>query len=217
MKTRGLVLEGKRFRSLDAVAPPLSLPDVSRFRNNGVFTDVSWVRLPSGLWVMEFNGTSSIVNCGSHPSILPDVFTLVVWARSGGLSDPLMLWAATTGEYLPSIYLDAGGAQFGIFLGANSYREFFYDTGKDERWHHLAFAVPENDITKSYVYRDGNPQAVSFTNSGGAPVQKVTLRFGVILGDFLLGQIVLPRIYNYALNAATINKLFEAERRLFGV
>ena len=218
MKARGLVLESRRFRSLDAVAPPLSLPDVSRFGNDGAMTDVTWVRQPSGLWVMEFNGTSSIVNCGSHPSILPDVFTLVVWARSlGALIDSLMLWAATTGEYLPSIYLDVGGSQFAIFLGANCYREFNYDAPKDEKWHHLAFAVPEGDITESFVYRDGNLQAVAFTDSGGLPVSKVTLRFGVIFGDFLLGQVALPRIYNYVLDATTISKHFEAERRFFGV
>ena len=64
MKTTGCVFEGQRFRSPDTVAPPDVLPDVSRFGNDGVFTDITWERLPSGLWVMDFNGATSIITIG---------------------------------------------------------------------------------------------------------------------------------------------------------
>lgn len=58
----GMVLQARRYRGL--ASPPASLPDKSRYGNNGVFTDVTWVQGPDDIWVMSFNGASSLVTIG---------------------------------------------------------------------------------------------------------------------------------------------------------
>jgi len=57
LKTKGLALEPRTYRTL--VAPPAAtLEDASRFRNDGAITGATWVRLPSGFWVLDFDPTA---------------------------------------------------------------------------------------------------------------------------------------------------------------
>ena len=98
MKTKGLVLDPEASRDIEPGI--VTLYDRSRFQNNGAMTDVTWVRLPSGLWVMGFNGTTSIVNCGVGASLANlTPMTLIEWinptttgeGNSGRLFDKLQL------------------------------------------------------------------------------------------------------------------------------
>ena len=61
-KYKGCVFEGFSPRApLGAVAPADALPDMSRYGNDGVFgggaAAPTWTQLPSGLWVLEFDGS----------------------------------------------------------------------------------------------------------------------------------------------------------------
>ena len=66
-KYEGLVFEGNTPRTLvGAAAPADSLPDLSRFGNDGVFTNAPlWTQLPSGLWYIDFvAATSQLITIG---------------------------------------------------------------------------------------------------------------------------------------------------------
>ncbi len=43
--------------------------DYSGKVNKGTITGATWVRLPSGLWCLSFDGTDDVVNCGSGATI----------------------------------------------------------------------------------------------------------------------------------------------------
>lgn len=79
-KTSRLVLDTAHQPGL--VEPSsVTLTDYSRFKNNGAMANVTWVQLPSGLWVMSFNGVNSEVNCGDGASLkIIRAITLEAWA-----------------------------------------------------------------------------------------------------------------------------------------
>ena len=56
------VLDERRYTG--ATPPPATFEDVSRYGNDGTHTAITWVRLPSGLWVRSFNGATSVVTVG---------------------------------------------------------------------------------------------------------------------------------------------------------
>ena len=85
--------------------------DISENHNDGTRDSPTWTRLPSGLWVLSFNG--DLINCGSHSS-LASIFdgggALEGWiyvASDGGLNFGRIFWKisgsagwhlSTTGE-----------------------------------------------------------------------------------------------------------------------
>jgi hypothetical protein len=75
-----IVLNPARYNSNST--PPASLVDRSRYHNNGVFTNVTQVRLPSGKWLYSFNGASSRITITDSPSI-QNIFitggTILIW------------------------------------------------------------------------------------------------------------------------------------------
>jgi len=71
-RSSGTVFEGKRYWSptgVRATTPPDDIPDVSGKGNDGTFTNASYTQLPSGLWVMEFDGTGDYVTIADAPSL----------------------------------------------------------------------------------------------------------------------------------------------------
>ena len=78
-KTTGVVFSGKRYWSpLGSGAPPAGWPDTSRFKNHGTDSGgVSWVQLPSGVWVKQFDGVDGHSDQGSAPSIQPEQANVV--------------------------------------------------------------------------------------------------------------------------------------------
>ena len=67
---------------MGGVTPPDTFEDESRFGNDGVHTDITWTKLPSGLWVRGWNATSSLITIADAPSIT-NIFatggTVLVW------------------------------------------------------------------------------------------------------------------------------------------
>ena len=43
--------------------------DISRYGNNGTFSNTSWYQLPSGMWAMDFNGADSYVEMADSPEL----------------------------------------------------------------------------------------------------------------------------------------------------
>jgi len=79
MKSTGRVFAEKPSIGIE----PTRLYDASRrFKNHGTHTDVTMVRLPSGLWVRSFNGSSSKVTISDAPSLDISLgITLLVWVN----------------------------------------------------------------------------------------------------------------------------------------
>ncbi len=222
-KTRGLVLEGYSPRTpLGTAAPALSLPDMSRFGNNGVFTDVTWVQLPSGLWVMSCNGASSVVNLGAGVFDTLEACTVEFWyapnAPLGATTN--MLWGFFTdidnnwgGEY------DRGNFYFYATIGGGAvvFIVSVGDAGMSFQWHHWASCF---GIGGAEFWLDGVSMGTDVSTESVTDIAPTLVNCFGEYGNgslYWAGYIAPPRVYNYALSADEINKHFEAERRLFGV
>lgn len=54
--------------------------DRSGYANNGAISGATWTQLPSGVWVLSFNGTSDYVNCGNAVSLqMNDQLSVSTW------------------------------------------------------------------------------------------------------------------------------------------
>ena len=224
-KTRGLVFEGQRYWSPPgSVAPPLSLPDKSRFGNNGAFTDITWIQLPSGLWVMSFNGTSSSVALGNDVSFTtPSGLTLGAWFQTSEST-----WACILGRINNTWALSPNGAfvlvagdMCGIEIRSNGAERDGTVTNNwgDGVWHYV---VGTWDGANLYTYIDGVLEAgpVGAAQPGSGTTEDIFIGQRELGGSerFFTGYIApILSIYNYALNLDQVNKHFEAERRFFGV
>ena len=120
-KTRGIVFESEVSRDVEPGV--VTLYDRSRFQNNGAMTDVSWTQLPSGLWVMSYNGSSSLVDLGNADSLkLKDTnFTLMLWFNptTVGVDTTTQLFG-TQDSYYQLVWHNAGLVRFRIFDGGTN-------------------------------------------------------------------------------------------------
>ena len=120
MKTTGCVLSPREYRTI--LEPPASLEDTSRYGNDGVFTgagEPDWAQLPSGLWVLDFDGINDIVTIGD---CVANIQTFIAWIKpddittrsiidlDGGTHSVEIDGASditATGWAAPTIYVDA--------------------------------------------------------------------------------------------------------------
>jgi len=220
MKTKGLVLEPEVSRDVEPGI--VTLYDMSRFHNDGAMTNVTWVQLPSGLWVMSFNGVTSLVNCGTGNSLnLTGDMSFLFWLYLPTVADGKMVicrgLANADGYYMQ--IANAGANINRIFLTLNQVAAQTQQLSVDNTltaatWMHIG-------ITRSgincLIYRDG-------MDSTGAPVamaSPVTSARNFYIGQYntgalrVAGSLSLFNVYNYALTPGQILKRYEATRRFF--
>ena len=225
MKTKGLVLDSRSYKG--TVMPPLALEDDSRFGNDGVFTNVTWVRLPSGLWVMSFNGATSIVNCGSNISLssyVMGVFSFESWvyANSDGEINAGRVFHKEPGYLLALINETGAGCLLETLVDLSITDAHFLSSTRLTvgAWHYLVMVYNRLGTKYVEVYLDGEATAGAATQGVGTLIDDTAAVLCLgnrVAGDRTFdGEISMPRIYSYALTPAQIYAHFQAERRLFG-
>lgn len=218
VKSTGLVFAEKPSIGVE----PANLPDRSRFGNHGTHTDITMVQLPSGLWVRDFNGATSLITIPDTPSLRPQNFiTIMMWAEFHQISFPAasnILGKGDRGspinEY--AFYTDAeNDLWFGAALGAvpawNS-AEVILDVIQDT-WLHL---VVTYDGANFQGYKNsvaGPPSAKTGTMRSD---RTEPLTIGKVTNT-INGRLGLIKIFQYALSVEQIAARFQAERRWFGV
>ncbi len=215
MLTRGAVLLPREYRG--ETEPPDTLEDTSRYGNDGVHTDIAWVRLPSGLWGRDFDGATSVVTITAHPSLdLLNGISVIAWVypRVWGDSAIVEKRSANDGALLS---ITSGNLGFNIRHAATSHWALIAGLPSVNNWH---LVVGTWDKITVRTYND--------TVIGGTTAAWATTRIPVINNQLigrasfgtvksLDGIIVKERILDYALSAAQIYKIFNSERSLFGV
>lgn len=224
MKTTGLVLKSRDYRTI--VEPPAALEDESRFRNDGVFTNVTWVRLPSGLWVMEFNGSSSrvtipnldlsgyktveiiaIPNFASNENPTKDYF-FFDWQIDG--NNYTNFTREATSLVTSFRYMVQGGVD-------SAYCSALINWLAGEP---LLFHLIMNPGGTFHLYLNAVVQASDGCTLSLAS-SKQTMYIGVGVGlapnEYFDGLIAPPRIYDYILNLAAIQARLEAVRAWLGI
>jgi len=217
-KSSGLVFAEKPSIGIE----PTRLYDASRFGNHGTHTNITMVQLPSGLWVRQFNGTTSYITIPDDPSLhITDNISLVVWLY-------FITLPSDTGDSVSTIISKKhASTSFQMRISdSDTVRCDLY--GLDDpfpsgspaaldgqRWHHCAITYDGSYIR---TFLDGNNQLAD-TATGSITSNTDVLEIGREPAGvrYTDGYIVLPKIYNYALSAGQIKKAFEESRHWFGV
>lgn len=228
--TRGLVLDVAN--QLGGAMPGVvTLKDWSRYKNDGAMTNVTWIQLPTGLWVPVFNGTSSVIGCGNDESVrITQTISLELWIRTSDTTGTLTyilgkcqnanrrsyLLYMTPTDGFGSFYISSDGA------GANRAYRVTATAINDGQWHHLvAVYIPS---TNQDIYLDGALNNGALTGGIQANIydnatDPLTLGWATWGGtpNYWDGEIVMAHIYNYALTPAQIRAKYHSSKWLFGV
>jgi len=220
VKSTGLVFAEKPSIGIE----PTNLPDRSRFGNHGTFgagaAAPTPVRLPSGLWVMDFDGVDDVINCGHSDSLnVTDAITAELWIYyRGGETAPYLTLKGVTNIFVLKGTADPQKVSWHIQWSDDSTEDLdsAFTVAKNE-WTHLARTYDRSDV---YLYKNG----VVDTNTWA----RVLAIKSEALGDLLIGnnadgsrtldgRIALPKYYNRALSAGKVKQIYESERHWFGV
>jgi hypothetical protein len=195
---------------------PAEVTDSSGQGNHGVAvngaTTVAGGKLDRGGSFLQ--ASSQYVDCGSAPSVLPDVFTLAAWVKFTSLGQmPLAGFHNTSDQ--PSFLMRApfGQERALFFLAPARYRYFTLEAPiNDGAWHHIALVMPASGIVDSKCYMDGASQAVFSTVAVAAADAKNILTLGRTGGvpRYFDGQMDEVTLHNRALPADEIAVLYNA-------
>ena len=183
--------------------------------NVGTIVGATWVRLPSGLWCLSFDGNDDYINCGNlsafiNPGTGP--FCVEYWIHP----------VSKTGNYIGHVYLYVGpvNARF-LTVFHNSNLQIYtndgnwHDTGRTltvGTWSHVIWVKEGNTLT---LYKNGQDTGWSMNHTASlGPFTLLRIGWHVA---YLNGRVALPRIYNRVLSAMEINSHFDREKQLFGV
>lgn len=222
-RTTGLVLDERAH--IGSVSPAAAFEDRSRFKNNGTHTDITWVQLPSGIWVRSFNGTTSVVSLTNEGNFnfRDGIATISFW----------FLTASAISEFPISKFNGAGGWTIDVnnqvankitmvirtAVGAGAAVRSSTSSVNTGGWWKLDTILNFATPTVS-VYLNGSLDQGALTAAGAVSYNTVAVQIGARMTpstSFFDGSISLARIYSRALSAAEIAKHFTAERSWFNV
>lgn len=224
MKVSGLVFHSPRYWTPYGAAQPADAwPDYSCHANDGSFKgagEPDWVQLPSGLWVMSFDGTDDYIQVSASPSIsLGNGSSLTYWCKVITYTQYRRIW----GKYVDvnneiGCYQDTNKLVVQVRSGGvtSAYLEATMVTGS-WAFYAVTFNAAGNMAIHYYnatVGGAGTDTIYTMPNSNGADLY-IGGRGGG--SSFSNTQIALFDIYSYALSADQVNKIYQKQRHLFGV
>ncbi len=191
--------------------------DRSPYGNSDTITGATWVRLPSELWCLDFDGSDDKVDCGNPTSLqLTGPISFGAWFAPAIANRRNMGKAVYDtdhwkgyflyfdADYYPRVYW--GDAATADSLAGNT-------AVTADTWH---FLIAVLDGVHPFLYLDTNVVAEKITSQAIAdPATNFDL--GVQVGSYYGGKLALPRLYNRALSALEIQNSFNREKHLFGV
>lgn len=223
MKSTGYVLKERAY--VGGASPPDTAEDESRFGNDGTHSNITWVKLPSGLWVRSFNGSSSKIVVPSSGSLRPTkTITLMAWVWRDGLATSDFIIAKMGSGTTRSYALYVSTSDFtGMEIsedGTTGDRE--YVTGATttittSRWWHIVGVWNGSSIA---IRVNGINELITTTGSAVAihsNAADLTIGYMEASNVWFTGDIARPKILDYALSLEQIAANFQAERHWFGV
>jgi hypothetical protein len=194
--------------------------DRSPYGNVGTITGATWVRLPSGLWCLSFDGSDDRVNCGNNASLaLSDALTIEAWFRSDDVTNVTHIISRNLGFYLRiaggEIYWRIASAVTGNWATTCQTSGLNLQTNT---WYFGAVLYDKALGTENLKIYLGGVQVAMADNADGIKVNANDNCIGELVGaERFHGLIGLLRIHNRALAALEIQNRFNREKHLFGV
>ncbi len=223
-KTRGIVFEADFPRTaLGAAEPPDVCRDLSRFKNHGVHTDITWIQLPTGKWVRGFNGATSKIEIphAANMTFTSGPFSFICWFRTSDVSP------ATWYTFFNKGLINTDGWEFALGNGSNDIRLHVYQAAawqqnqsygvitENNKWYCIGFTRAAATGLLYVQGADETETAVAYidpvTNTRVSTIGLKPAGSNQFLGD--MGAAIL---LNYTLSPGRMAAYIEATRRDFG-
>lgn len=194
--------------------------DRSPYGNTGTIVGATWVRLPSGLWVLSFDGQDDRIILSTLFDIVPSDFTLELWFNSQGNTgaERLLVFKQNVineDRFLLTVHADERIRW--LTEGGNGGNKYAWSAAISQTtWYHLTAihkvgqalslnlsgVITTGDVADTIGAGADTDLAIGANDDGGGPFK---------------GLIALVRIHNRALSALEIQGHFNREKHLFGV
>lgn len=194
--------------------------DKSPYGNMGTITGATWVRLPSGLWCLSFDGVDDWVNCGNKASLdITDKITIEAWINPSSFAslakivdrDQAFGFAVQTSGKIAFYYMHAGGWSSLTSDKALSQSMWSYVVATQE-------ADGSNTLIKLYDNGELDKSGTTTGRPTPQPTQDTAVgAYSVGNQQWFNGSIALARVHNRVLSALEIQNHFNREKHLFGV
>lgn len=213
------VLDLKRYWApYGSVAPPLGWADDSRYGNDGVDTAMTWVQLPSGLWVKSFNGAASVVTIADTGYGVTDYITILAWINTTQITDRSTIYAdADISFECNDVGASVSDGALGIAeLGVGNPVRTNDNVVVPNTWYHVAYTKNGAGANKNNVYLNG--VALAFVNDAAWTMTPNGTKYIGARGgasQWFSGYMGPLQVYNYALTPDQINAKFASERHWF--
>ncbi len=215
-KTEGLVFEGYSPRApIGAAAPAASLPDMSRWGNNGAFVGTAaWTQEPSGQWVYTLDGNSDYINLGTDNSLILGDCTLKSWVNLTAYQAGEMAVISASSSNAYGFGVEQTGLLYIIKVGINKKNSAL--TVSLATWHFVAISYNKTTNIPLFCVDGSFEIGTAWTFDATAPTNYIGADRGTV-AKRLNGKGARPLIATYCMSQGELSKLFAAERTLFGV
>lgn len=189
--------------------------DSSGYGNNGTNSNAIWTAGDYG-WAMEFNGSSTTINCGSGASLnIIDDITISAWVKTADINVAIFQKYNALSPYNGyALFLDATG-KLRFFTNNLGGWQISNSGVADGTWHYIAVTGIGSVGT---FYIDGSPDGTFAYTAPSDNVAEV-LHIGASEGNSLWYDGLLSdiRIHNSPLSAAEILAHFNATKARYGL
>jgi len=195
--------------------------DRSPYGNNGTIMGATWVRLPSGLWYLSFDGQDDYVDCGMSDALnfTSEDFTIKAWIKcdnfavenaifqKGAWISEGYFFQVTTSRRLDFYTIQAGPARQRTFGDQNV---------QANTWHHCV--ASRSGVSVKLYLDTGEDIKTAGTHLDPDPTDQPA-RIGLRDdgGNDMAGCIALLEVWNRAWTTLDVEKSFDREKHLFGV
>jgi hypothetical protein len=196
--------------------------DRSPYGNIGTIVGATWVRLPSGLWCLSFDGNDDYVDCGDDKSLdITGALTIEAWANLDDVAPEQFLFCRGSGNVDGYFFsLGDGGRLHLVTNQASTRQDTYTPVGQmvAGTWYHIV-TTRIGVTVRFYKNAEETPyqsQGTHIDPGTSTRTAKIGIFDNLVTGP-LDGRIALHRIYNRALSLLEIQNHFNQEKQLFGV
>jgi len=235
--TKGKIFDGHRYWSPYGSGTPVDgLPDDSRYHSDVAFgagaAAPTWIQLPSGVWVIAYDGLANYMDAAAADTTQMDIvtrkYTILCWINWVDTSNSEVIigryrvdndgWELYLYNSAGHYYLTQRHHHSLITVAGHERTASYSDDWTPETTWHLA-VVFDGDATDCRHYRNG--VALAVTSSAGGIRNPESNDDDLVIGtrylkngDWYEGWMSPPVMYEYAMSQDEINKIYQSERYL---
>lgn len=197
--------------------------DRSPYGNHGTITGATWVRLPSGLWCLSFDGTDDYVATGYKASLNPTIaVSIELWVKAGSIAG--YPYFNGRGYFTQGFNFSLSDSKIYFWIKTTDgiLTVASVSTLNTDVFYHIVGTYDSAGGSNNMkVYINGALDAQDTLTGTIVPFTAYSMGTYMgradIAGSYFDGLLALVCLYNRALTALEVGNHFNREKHLFGV